>query len=363
MNSRLDDARSAVEGARQALRDGRRTEARQLAERAAELAPQMEDPWLILAAVASPRASVEYIRQALQINPNSPRARRGMEWARARLQESPGERDRSGKKRGALYPILLFGLGCLVVAAAVWSAGFTPALASIMSKAPAATAASPRSWARAEIAKPTYTPGPQALVLAESSPTAFAPPVDTPEPPPIEFVPTRAFPTEAPPPTDVPTVTPEPTYSGSLSLEFVEDTPTSAAPTDRPRPTQQQYASSGNGARWIDVDLTRQTVSAYEGDVAVNSFVVSTGTWQTPTVTGEYHVYVKLRTSDMSGPGYYLPNVPYVMYFYQGYGLHGTYWHHNFGTPMSHGCVNLQTDDAGWLFDWASVGTPVHVHY
>ena len=45
----------------------------------------------------------------------------------------------------------------------------------------------------------------------------------------------------------------------------------------------------------------------------------------------------------MSGPGYYLPGVPYVMYFYQGYGLHGTYWHDNFGQPMSHGCVNLPT--------------------
>ena len=51
------------------------------------------------------------------------------------------------------------------------------------------------------------------------------------------------------------------------------------------------------------------------------------------------------------------------MYFYKGYGLHGTYWHNNFGTPMSHGCVNLATGDAGWLFSWASVGTVVNVHY
>jgi lipoprotein-anchoring transpeptidase ErfK/SrfK len=64
----------------------------------------------------------------------------------------------------------------------------------------------------------------------------------------------------------------------------------------------------------------------------------------------------------MTGPGYYLPNVPYTMYFYGGYGLHGTYWHNNFGTPMSHGCVNLSTADSGWLFDWASVGTVVNVH-
>ena len=64
----------------------------------------------------------------------------------------------------------------------------------------------------------------------------------------------------------------------------------------------------------------------------------------------------------MSGPGYYLPDVPYVMYFYDGYGLHGTYWHSNFGTPMSHGCVNLSIPDAEWLYNWADVGTLVNIH-
>jgi lipoprotein-anchoring transpeptidase ErfK/SrfK len=119
---------------------------------------------------------------------------------------------------------------------------------------------------------------------------------------------------------------------------------------------------SGSGKRWIDVDLSEQRTYAYEGDQLVASFLVSTGTWQTPTVVGQYRIYVKYRYADMSGPGYYLPDVPYVMYFYKGYGLHGTYWHNNFGTPMSHGCVNLPTNDAGWLFDFASVGTVVNVH-
>ena len=117
------------------------------------------------------------------------------------------------------------------------------------------------------------------------------------------------------------------------------------------------------GTRWIDVDLTHQMTYAYEGNTIVNSFLVSTGTWQYPTVTGQYHIYVKYRYTDMSGPGYYLPNVPYTMYFYEGYALHGTYWHSNFGHPMSHGCVNLSIPDAGWLYNWASVGTLVNVHY
>jgi lipoprotein-anchoring transpeptidase ErfK/SrfK len=102
---------------------------------------------------------------------------------------------------------------------------------------------------------------------------------------------------------------------------------------------------------------------AYEGDTIVASFLVSTGVSQYPTVTGEYHIYIKLLSTDMSGPGYYLPNVPYTMYFYKGYGIHGTYWHNNFGTPMSHGCVNMYTPDAEWMFNWASEGTLVNVHY
>ena len=51
------------------------------------------------------------------------------------------------------------------------------------------------------------------------------------------------------------------------------------------------------------------------------------------------------------------------LYFYGGYALHGTYWHANFGHPMSHGCVNLPTAEAEWLFHWADVGTMVNIHY
>jgi lipoprotein-anchoring transpeptidase ErfK/SrfK len=78
---------------------------------------------------------------------------------------------------------------------------------------------------------------------------------------------------------------------------------------------------------------------------------------------GQFRIYVKYTYDDMAGPGYYLANVPYVMYFYRGYSLHGTYWHDNFGQPMSHGCVNLPTPHAQWLFNWAQVGTMVNIHY
>lgn len=117
------------------------------------------------------------------------------------------------------------------------------------------------------------------------------------------------------------------------------------------------------GEKWIDINLSRQTLTAYVGQTPVFTAVVSTGTSRTPTVVGTYSIYVKYLSTPMSGPGYYLPNVPYTMYFYRGYGIHGTYWHNNFGTPMSHGCVNMRTPDAQWLYNWAPVGTKVVTHY
>ena len=127
-----------------------------------------------------------------------------------------------------------------------------------------------------------------------------------------------------------------------------------AAPKAGPAPT---------GGKWIDVNLSRQRLTAYVGNTPVFSASISGGLPRTPTVVGRFRVQTKLRSTTMSGPGYHLPNVPYTMYFYRGYAIHGTYWHNNFGRPMSHGCVNMRTGDAGWLYKWAPVGTPVVTHW
>lgn len=104
--------------------------------------------------------------------------------------------------------------------------------------------------------------------------------------------------------------------------------------------------------RWIRVDLTRQQVIAYEGLEPVRAFLISSGRRGTPTVTGEFRIRMKVSQQIMSGPGYYLPGVKWVMYFHDEYALHGSYWHENFGNPMSHGCINMTNADAKWLFDW-----------
>jgi hypothetical protein len=121
--------------------------------------------------------------------------------------------------------------------------------------------------------------------------------------------------------------------------------------------------------RWIDVDLGTQTLTAYQGSQAVFTTLVSTGkgAMGTPlaTPTGQYRIWVKLRTTDMTNlededaQRYYaIQDVPWVMYFEAGYGLHGAFWHSSFGEVRSHGCVNLAPRDAEQLFYWASPRVP-----
>jgi lipoprotein-anchoring transpeptidase ErfK/SrfK len=146
--------------------------------------------------------------------------------------------------------------------------------------------------------------------------------------------------------------------------------PTSQPPAAQPQstavpaPTQAAEAapaaSVGTGKE-IVVVLHEQKVYAYQNGKLVHSSLASTGIARYPTPVGRFRIYTKYISTLMTGPGYYLPNVPYTMYFYAGYGLHGTYWHNNFGHPMSHGCVNLPTSEARWLYEWAPVGTPVTV--
>jgi len=111
----------------------------------------------------------------------------------------------------------------------------------------------------------------------------------------------------------------------------------------------------------IIVDISDQRTYAYEDGKLVRSVLSSTGLPATPTVLGSFTIQRKYDSQLMTGPGYYLPNVQWVMYFYAGYALHGTYWHNNFGQPMSHGCVNLPNDEAFWFYEWAPMGTPVLV--
>lgn len=411
-------AYQALQQAQQALKAGDKPSARHFAEQAVRAAPELEEPWLMMAALASPHASVDYLQRALQINPVSERAQKGMAWARERIAkektappgESPPARPpepqaasvaertqptrpvpspieaQPGKKPATplpvsrpkpapvtktvsahkphkrrwipFLPLLAFAL-CAVIGGVIWWSA-TP-VAAFFTSEPGGPA-----WAQANVSKSTLTASlePTATFTATPSPTATHTATSTftitPSISPSPTITETPTASNTPPPSETPSITPT---QEATPTPLPTDTamPTRIVPTRAP--LQAQNPGAGSGERWIDVDLSRQMLYAYEGSTLVNSFVVSTGTWQYPTVTGQYRVYIKYRYKDMSGPGYYLKNVPYTMFFYKGYAIHGTYWHNNFGTPMSHGCVNLTIADAEWLYNFASVGTLVNVHY
>ncbi len=120
-----------------------------------------------------------------------------------------------------------------------------------------------------------------------------------------------------------------------------------------------------NSNKHIYVDLTNQKLYAKEGDKTVYEFLISSGKWQ-KTPTGDFNIWIKVNSTRMKGGSrelgtyYDLPNVQWTMFFYnanipksRGYGIHGAYWHNNFGHPMSHGCINMRTEEAKLIYDWA----------
>lgn len=346
--------------AQQALRDGDSAMARYYARLASQLDPQLEAPWQILASVSTPEESIPFLQKLIALNPENQSAQIALSRALAKPEDTQpistddqiivsADMGVTQPLPGSTQPVAVvppltpppaphktsggaakFLLTTLLIALAVMTLWlYYPSI-------------------RNGLGAKSYAPRPvEAMFKPSLTPTNTATPTPT------------NTPTPTPTPTSTPTFTPTPTPT---------DTPT-PLPTYTPVPTEEPEVSHtvpddlGDGERWIEVNLSEQMVYAHVGDEVVNSFLASTGTATHPTVTGEYNIYLKFRYDDMQGEDYFLPDVPYTMYFYKGYGLHGTYWHNNFGTPMSHGCVNLRTEDAGWLFDFASLGTRVVVHY
>ena len=162
--------------------------------------------------------------------------------------------------------------------------------------------------------------------------------------------------TATPSPTHTPTPTPTFTPTPTIPPTFVSETDNVVPP-----------AYLGLNERWIDINLSTQTLSAYEGNKLVFSTLISSGLPAYPTVTGQFRIYLEYQIQTMDGRtlgyDYVVEDVPWVMYFFEDYAIHGAYWHNNFGNPMSHGCVNMSVAEAQWIYAWASIGTLVNVHY
>jgi lipoprotein-anchoring transpeptidase ErfK/SrfK len=303
------------------------------------LDPDRVETLLWLAALAQdPRQSIAYLQRVQTLSPGHPATAAGLRWANKRLlarspasppaqaePETPNasqSRTLLPSRSGAhwLDTMLVSGIVMICIAACV--------ILTVMAwEAPQAVRAAYRPTA-------SFSPSQVAALPPVQTPVPTCTGTLTPTPAPTATATWTPTPTEAPSPTPSPAAVPH----GSLSL------------------------STGLEEKWIDIDLSEQKLVAYEGDTLVYSALVSTGIPSLPTPAGRYKILRKIRSQVMSGPGYYLPNVEFVSYFFKGYAIHGTYWHSNFGHPMSHGCVNMRNEDARWIYEWGPIGTPVVVH-
>ena len=153
----------------------------------------------------------------------------------------------------------------------------------------------------------------------------------------------------------------------AVSLEPLPQSPTVAAPASPPARTYE--------GRWLDVNLSEPAhITAYQGSVPVRTMLTIKGRIPRPTPTGQFTIIRRVANETMDSStigiprnghgGYYLRNVLFTQYFTpDGASLHYNYWSSNFGYAGSHGCLGLSYADSAWLWDWATIGTPLSIHY
>ena len=348
------DSDQLTRQARAALKTGDKQKARVLSQQALRVDPQNHMAWMTLAvATPSPQAAMDYVQRAYRLQPDDPNVQKGLVWAKRRLAAQPPSPPlvpiaTHEKKRKPLPLILLtiiILLGVSVIAYVGWSqfGGDGDVVAAIAVGTVEKTAVSP------PITTPIpLSPNPQPIIAPDSTPHPIQPKNIAAN----SKQDTWATWTTTPTPTQTPT--PSPTWQATFRAPQEGDL------AERP-------LNIGRTEKWIDVNLSTQTLIAYEGDTVVYETLISSGLTEFATVTGQFRVWLRFESQTMDGRrlgyDYYLEDVPYVMYFFEDYALHGTFWHNNFGNPMSHGCVNMETGDAGWVFNWSEMGTVVNVHY
>jgi lipoprotein-anchoring transpeptidase ErfK/SrfK len=326
-----------------AIRHGQLAEARGLLRQVVRDDPQNQTGWLLLAKITpSSAAAAAYQKRA-----------EALQTAHRPVKRSRQDKKHNQKPQKAYFSrwvtaIVICGIALLLALLAV--------------------ALGPAAWERVSALRDEEGSDPAKVAAELPTAVLLAPFEET------------ATPVLLPTPTMRPTPIIEATATEAADdgLEAQDGSADSREETPEPQPTMvaEDIAVDPSGLRppgvqaderWIDVNLSTQTLVAYEGNTAVYNALISSGTWEFPTVTGQYRTYMKYESQDMDGYllgyDYYIQNVPYVMYFFEDYAIHGAYWHNNFGVPMSHGCVNVSPEDAGWLYNWAPTGTTVTIHH
>jgi LysM repeat protein len=413
--------RQALQQAYTALKNGDRRSAHHWAARAAQAAPGLEEAWLVLAACASPRASVAYLERALQINPQSQRARQGLRWARKRLiaeqrAKRPSLPPRAApkpKKRPTGWGMIAAFSTLILLAATLALIAFWPD--STRSHAPQPVAA--QIWAATTLLRGEPPPG--ALPVKAASPTPL---LVTPTPG-TDPIPSTQSPTQADFSSETATPLETATQAEALAALPTAETETPAPPEPDPIPDSgfpshivqpdedvadiaiwygieisellvvnelksaeqvqpgmalkippAEYSApppSYAAAKLILVSISQQHLWAYENDQLVYSFVASTGMGNSTRV-GTFEVLNKIPSAYGATWNIWMPS--WMGIYWSGHlqnGIHALpilpngaiLWEGYLGTPISYGCVVLGTYEAQLLYDWAEVGTTVKIDW
>ena len=163
-------------------------------------------------------------------------------------------------------------------------------------------------------------------------------------------------------------------FNGVLHYEAKDGKWLSDREASRLDPAKKMPGWGKRGEKWMDINVTKQTLMLYEGETPVYATLISTGEAgledperTTATKRGIFRIHTKHITATMSsneaGEEFELREVPYVQYFdKEGYAIHGAYWHDRFGIPKSHGCINLSPEDARRIFYWTLPAVPAGWH-
>lgn len=124
-------------------------------------------------------------------------------------------------------------------------------------------------------------------------------------------------------------------------------------------PAELAPLSPGHPDKWLQIDIPNQLLTCFEGSQPVFGTPIASGTYRTPTPLGEFRILYKRHTRRMMGSDYDLAGVPFPTYFTRsGVAIHGTYWHNDYGRRYSHGCLNVPSRAAQWIFRWVEPQAP-----
>lgn len=119
---------------------------------------------------------------------------------------------------------------------------------------------------------------------------------------------------------------------------------------------------------WVEIDISEQALYLHYGSKVISGFRISSGRPSEDNRIGQdtphglYKIYRMYDVFPMWGSDYHIPDVPFVMFFHHEYALHGAYWHNDFGIPVTHGCINMNVNDAEWIYSNMKKGSYVYVH-